>query len=229
MAYSLAICAVVLLMVISLFVVPVVLMFRTESAHLLRLWRGDEDRFITQCGWRKHLQRLAIWLSMISTFIGRLAAWLVLFMTLMQFIVVIMRYVFSYGSIQMQESIWYMHGLLFMLGAAYTLVKDGHVRLDVFYRDARERTKAWINLAGSVIILLPFCIVNFDNVWIFVSNSWAVREGSAEATGLPYLYLFKSVILIFFILLVIEGISLAIKSLLTLCSRTLPKPEPDSS
>ncbi|MXW48021.1 MAG: TRAP transporter small permease subunit [Gammaproteobacteria bacterium] len=141
-------------------------------------------------------------------------------MTLMQFVVVIMRYVFSYGSIQMQESIWYMHGLLFMLGAGYTLVKEGHVRLDVFYREASERTKAWINLIGSLVFLLPFCIVNFDYAWSLVLNSWAVREGSIETTGLPYIYLFKTVILVFSILVVMEGLALAIRSLLTLTERS---------
>ena len=113
-----------------------------------------------------------------------------------------------------------MHGLLFMLGAGYTLVKEGHVRLDVFYREASERTKAWINLIGSLVFLLPFCIVNFDFAWSLVLNSWAVREGSIETTGLPYIYLFKTVILIFSILVVMEGLALAIRSLLTLTERS---------
>lgn len=217
--FSLTIYGLVVLTVLAFFVLPTVLLFVSEPRQILKSARTQINELSGRSGWRRSLNLIANWLTVFNSVIGRVVAWLVLYMTLMQFVVVIMRYVFSYGSIQMQESIWYMHGLLFMLGAGYTLVKEGHVRLDVFYREASERTKAWINLIGSLVFLLPFCIVNFDFAWSLVLNSWAVREGSIETTGLPYIYLFKTVILVFSILVVMEGLALAIRSLLTLTER----------
>ncbi len=214
--FSITVYVLVLLTVVAFFVIPVFLLLRYEPRDIIKNFHADHASTVWQPGWRGQLQTLASWLTLFNTVTGKFAAWLVLFMTLMQFVVVIMRYVFAYGSIQMQESIWYMHGLLFMLGAGYTLAKEGHVRLDVFYREAAERTKAKINLVGSVIFLLPFCIVNFDFAWSLVMNSWAVREGSTETVGLPYIYLFKTVILVFSVLLAMEGVSLAIKSILEL-------------
>ena len=218
--FSLTIYGLVVLTVLAFFVLPTVLLFVSEPRQILRSTRIQLNELSGRSGWRRSLNLIANWLTVFNSVIGRVVAWLILYMTLMQFVVVIMRYVFSYGSIQMQESIWYMHGLLFMLGAGYTLVKEGHVRLDVFYREASERTKAWINLIGSLVFLLPFCIVNFDYAWSLVLNSWAVREGSIETTGLPYIYLFKTVILVFSILVAMEGLALAIRSLLTLSERS---------
>ncbi len=223
--FSITVYFLVLLAVTAFFAVPVYMMFRSEPGQILLEFRKEQAQAREERGWRGLLQQASVCLTLFNTVIGRFAAWLVLFMTLMQFVVVIMRYVFSYGSIQMQESIWYMHGLLFMLGAGYTLAKEGHVRLDVFYREAHERTKAWINLVGSLIFLIPFCIVNFDFAWSLVLNSWAVREGSTETAGLQYIYLFKTVILVFSVLLVIEGISLAIRSILTLSKPAQPDSE----
>ena len=214
--FSITIYLLVLTTVAGFFVVPVLMMFRSEPGQMVRSFQDDKRQAKSMEGWRRAARMAASFLTLFNTVIGRFAAWLVLFMTLMQFVVVIMRYVFAYGSIQMQESIWYMHGLLFMLGAGYTLAKEGHVRLDVFYREAAERTKAWINLVGSFVFLIPFCVVNFDFAWSLVLNSWAVREGSTETVGLPYIYLFKTVILVFSVLLVIEGIALALKSILQL-------------
>ena len=216
MPVSITVYSLVLLSVAGFVALPLVLMLRVEPSAILRSYREDLVFATDDRRWRTVLRQVSALLTLVNTAIGRFAAWLVLYMTLMQFVVVIMRYVFAYGSIQMQESIWYMHGLLFMLGAGYTLAKDGHVRLDVFYRDARKRTKAWINLAGSALFLLPFCIANFDFAWSLVVNSWAVREGSLETVGLPYIYLFKSVILVFSVILAMEGISLAIRSIIEL-------------
>lgn len=216
---SLSIYLLVIASVVSFVALPFWLVLKSEPQLILRSVRQDFAAHSEETGWRRALYAAAAWLSAINTVIGRLAAWLVLSMTLMQFVVVIMRYFFYYGLIPMQESIWYMHGLLFMLGAGYTLAKDGHVRLDVFYRNAAKRTKAWVNLAGSFVFLLPFCIVNFVFGWSLVLNSWAVKEGSMETNGLPYIYLFKTVILVFSVIVAIEGVSLAIKSLLDLTER----------
>ncbi len=217
--FSITVYGLVVLTTLAFVVLPAALLLASEPKQILHSLSGRFAEHSEWTGWRKALHVSASGLTAFNTVVGRLAAWLVLYMTLMQFVVVIMRYVFSYGVIQMQESIWYMHGLLFMLGAGYTLVKEGHVRLDVFYREASDRAKAWINLVGALVLLLPFCVANFDFAWSLVLNSWAVREGSTETTGLPYIYLFKTVILVFSVLVIMEGIALALRSLLTLTER----------
>ncbi len=213
---SITVFSLVVVTVAAFVVLPAALVLISEPKGIRRSLRSRFGEMSETSGWRKGLQVIACCLTAVNTIIGRLAAWLVLYMTLMQFTVVIMRYVFSYGSIQMQESIWYMHGVLFMLGAGYTLAKEGHVRLDVFYRSATKRTRAWINFVGALVCLVPFCIVNFDFAWPFVLNSWAVFEGSTEAAGLPYIYLLKTVILVFSVLLAMEGLALGARSMLVL-------------
>ncbi len=229
MLFSLTVFGLVVLTVVCFFCIPVLLLFGCEPKEILRDLRATRSEAVNYQGWRRTLAIISVWLTFSNIVLGRFSSWLVLFMTLMQFVVVIMRYVFAYGSIQMQESIWYMHGLLFMLGAGYTLAKEGHVRLDVFYREASIRTKAWVNLIGSLVFLLPFCIANFDFAWSLVLNSWAVREGSTETVGLPYIYLFKTVILVFSVMLILEGISLAFKSILQLASPEKSQSAPETS
>ena len=224
--FSILIYAIVLLMTVSFVALPTWLLIRSEPSEIYKEFMADLYSFEPTPKWRLMLHKLAACLTVFNTAIGRVVAWLILYMTLMQFVVVIMRYVFSYGSIQMQESIWYMHGLMFMLGAGYTLVKDGHVRLDVFYRELSKQKKAVINIVGAVVFLIPFCVANFDFAWSLVLNSWAVREGSTETAGLPYIYLFKTVILIFSALVALEGLSLALRSILDLTDKQESEPEP---
>jgi len=148
--------------------------------------------------------------------IGQTTAWLALLMVLVQFLVVVLRYVFGLGFIWMQESITYMHGLLFMVGAGYTLLQDGHVRVDVFYREASPRRKAMVNLAGSVLFLIPFCTLILWVSWDYVANSWRVFEGSKETSGIQGIYLLKTVILVFGGLVILQGVSTIARALLTL-------------
>lgn len=168
-------------------------------------------------------------LDAINEYTGRVVAWLALAMVLVQFIVVILRYVFSVGFIPLQESVWYMHGLLFMLGAGYTLLRDQHVRVDILYRDASPRYQALVDLFGVLVLLLPVCIVTWWLSWSYVANAWRIREGSTELSGLPFIYLLKTVILVFVVLLTIQGISLALKSLLVLAGRTPGRQKPTES
>lgn len=148
--------------------------------------------------------------------VGRAVAWLALLMVLTQFVVVLMRYVFGVGSIWMQESVVYMHGLLFMAGAGYTLLHDGHVRLDVFYREADARARAKVDIAGVLLFLLPVCALIFIHAWPYVAKSWAVREGSPETSGIQGVFLLKTVILVFAVLIGLQGLSLAMRSALVL-------------
>ena len=118
----------------------------------------------------------------------------------------------------MQESILYLHAALFLLGAAYTLKKDGHVRVDIFYRDFTAKRKALVDLLGSLFLLLPVCSFLLWASWGYVTKAWSIQEGSQEAGGLPYIYLLKTLIPVAFVLLIVQGISQALSSLSILTS-----------
>lgn len=144
--------------------------------------------------------------------VGRVVMWLAVIMAIVQFIVVIMRYVFAIGFIPLQESIWYMHGLLFTLGAGFALMIDGHVRVDVFYREAGPQRKALVDLLGSIFLLLPTCVATLWLSGSYVTNSWRVLEGSTETSGLPLIFLLKTAIWIFAILLGLQGVALLLRA-----------------
>jgi len=163
-----------------------------------------------------YLQDIIAFLDAISEKIGRIIAWLALFMVITQFGVVVLRYLFNVGWIAMQESILYMHAIIFMLGAAYTLKHDAHVRVDVFYHKLSQRGKAWVNIVGSLFLLLPVCVFIFTYSYGYVATSWALYEGSREAGGLPGLFILKTSILLLPTLLSLQGISLILKSILTI-------------
>jgi TRAP-type mannitol/chloroaromatic compound transport system permease small subunit len=148
--------------------------------------------------------------------VGRGVAWLTLAMVLTAFAVVLLRYVFAIGWVGMQESYVWLHGIVFMLGAGYTLLHDGHVRVDIFYRGAAVRRKALVDLFGSLLLLLPVVVVVFSVSFDYVADSWARLEESREAGGLPALFLLKTVILGFCVLLGLQGLALAGRSLLVL-------------
>lgn len=152
--------------------------------------------------------------------LGRVVMWLAALMALVQFAVVIMRYVFAVGFIPLQESIWYMHGMLFMLGAGFALMVDGHVRVDVWYREAGPRRRALIDLLGTLVFLLPVAIAIIWLSWGYVINSWRVLEGSTEVSGLPFIFLLKTTIWLFAGLLALQGVALALRALLTLTGRS---------
>lgn len=171
-----------------------------------------------------HLASLARIVDVVNERIGRAVAWAALAMVLVQFTVVVMRYVFGIGSILMQESVIYLHAILFMIGAGYTLLHDGHVRLDIFYRDASIRTKALVDLWGSIGLLIPVTVLIWWFSWPYVAGSWEVLEGSRETSGIHAVFLLKTVILVFAALMFVQGISLAARSVLTLTGRAQEVP-----
>jgi len=152
----------------------------------------------------------------LSAAVGRAAMWCLLFMLLAEFALVLMRYVLGVGSIWLQESILYAHGALFMLAAAWTLSVDGHVRVDIFYAEARPRTKAAIDLLGTVIFLAPFAVALLMLSLPYAARSWAIFERSPEASGLPFVFLLKTLIPLFACLIGLQGIAQAIRAVLTL-------------
>jgi TRAP-type mannitol/chloroaromatic compound transport system permease small subunit len=149
--------------------------------------------------------------------IGVSIAWLALALVLVAFTVVLMRYVFGVGSVKMQESIVYMHAIVFMVAAGYTLLHNGHVRCDIFYADATPRRQAMIDLIGVFVFLLPTCALIAWVAWPYVAAAWAVREGSPEGSlGIPGVYLLKSIILVFAGLVALQGVAMAIHAALRL-------------
>lgn len=150
--------------------------------------------------------------------IGRAAMWLGLAVVLLQFALVVLRYLFGIGSIRLAESIIYAHAAMFMLAAAWTLQEGGHVRVDVFYAEASGRTRALIDLLGALLLLLPFMVVIAWFAVPYVQRSWAILEGSREVSGLPFVYLLKSLIPAFALLMGLQGLAQAIRAGLTLTS-----------
>ena len=148
--------------------------------------------------------------------VGRFVAWLALAMVLVQFVVVTMRYVFGLSVLAMQESIWYMHSIIFLVAAGYTLLHNAHVRVDILYGNVDRKKKALIDLVGVLVILLPMCIATFWLSWDYVLNSWRVLESSVEVSGIPAVYLLKTCIWIFAGTLALQGIALAVRSAYTL-------------
>ena len=128
--------------------------------------------------WQHRLTRL-------TTAVGRLSAWLALFLVLGMVLVVALRYAFGIGNIALQESLTYLHGALFMLAIAYTLAEDEHVRVDVLYQRFSPRTRAWVNLLGTLFLLMPLCAALFWLSLDYVASSWREQEGSANGGLLP--------------------------------------------
>jgi TRAP-type mannitol/chloroaromatic compound transport system permease small subunit len=162
------------------------------------------------------VQHIADGIDRATTAIGRAAAWCCLYLVLAEFAVVVMRYLLGIGSIRLQESVLYAHAALFMLAAAWTLRIDGHVRVDVFYAQAAPRTRALVDLFGTVVFLFPFVIAVGLLSVAYVARSWAILEGSRETSGLPFVYLLKTLIPLFAVLLGLQGIAQAIRAALVL-------------
>lgn len=155
---------------------------------------------------------LADLIDRLNTAIGRAAAWGVLFVVVVQFAVVLLRYLFGKGSIWLSESIFYANATMFLLAAAWTLIQGGHVRVDVFYAEASPRTKAWVDLAGALLLLLPFMLVLAWFAYPYVGRSWATFEASRETSGLPAVFLLKTLIPVFALLMALQGVAQAIRA-----------------
>jgi len=150
---------------------------------------------------------------------GRAISWLTLAMVGLVVVVVVLRYCLGIGSIALQESVTYIHATVFMLGLAYTLKRGGHVRVDIFYRQFSTHHKAIVDMVGGVLFLLPVSLLIFVASWDYVFASWAIGETSAENTGLPFVYLLKTLMLIMPVTLLLQGIAEILKSGLVIAGR----------
>ena len=151
--------------------------------------------------------RLAERIDRISTAIGRVAAWLILAVVVIQFTVVLLRYGLGMGSARLQESVGYAHAFAFLLAVAWTLKVGAHVRVDVFYRDARPQTRALVDLLGTLFLLFPMAALILWTSVPYVARSWAIMEGSQETSGLPAVFLLKTAIPVFAAMLILQGLA----------------------
>jgi len=159
----------------------------------------------------------------INEHFGRAVSWLALLMVLVQFAVVLMRYVFGIGWIWVQESIIYMHAIVFLAAAGYTLLHNGHVRVDIFYGGMGDRRKAVVDLVGGLLFLLPMCAAIVWASTSFVTRSWSILEGSPEGdNGIPGVFLLKTMILVFCLLVALQGLAMMARSILTLSGHGAP-------
>lgn len=167
----------------------------------------------------KILAAIVVNIGRLNRLVGNIFIWLSLVTVLVCFTVVVQRYFFSMTQLWLQDLYVWVNGAMFMALAGYTLFKDGHVRVDIFYRKASLRGKAWRDLAGVAFFLIPFCVV----VWIYalpyVQRSWRLLEGSANSGGMPGLYILKTFILVFVVLVLLQGIAMALRSILVLAGK----------
>jgi len=166
------------------------------------------------------LVRISECIDRASERIGRFVCWLTLAMVLIASYNALARYIGKYAghnltSNALVEAQWYLFSIVFLLGAAYALKHNAHVRVDVLYDRLGPRPRAWINLAGAVVFLVPFCVLCIWTSWRTVASSWAIFETSPDPGGLPR-YPIKTLIPIAFVLVVIQGVSEIIKAVLVL-------------
>ena len=171
---------------------------------------------------RNTTARIADEIDRITAAVGRIATWCSLYVVIAEFAVVVFRYALGFGSIRLQESVLYAHAGLFMLAAAWTLQIDGHVRVDIFYARGTARARAAVNLLGALVFLLPFATVLFALTLPYVERSWHIFETSPQPSGLPLVYLLKTVILLFAALIGLQGVAQAIRAALVLSAPQQP-------
>jgi TRAP-type mannitol/chloroaromatic compound transport system permease small subunit len=165
------------------------------------------------------MEKIANAIDRLNAAIGRAAAWLALVIVVLQFALVVARYVFSLGSIWLSETVLYAHAALFLLAAAWTLQLGGHVRVDIFYADAKPRTQAWVDLIGALVLLFLVTLTLLWLSWPYAARSWAVLERSQEASGLPLVFALKTLIPVFAALMALQGVAQAARAVLVLRGR----------
>jgi TRAP-type mannitol/chloroaromatic compound transport system permease small subunit len=166
------------------------------------------------------LSNIAKWINQLNYRVGQMISWLTLLLVALVISVVLFRYFLGIGSIAIQESVSYVHAIIFMLGLAYTLQRDGHVRVDIFYREFSARRKALVDLLGTALFLLPFCGLILFSSWDYVMASWSIKETSSETGGIAAVYLLKTLMIIMPATLALQGIAQIIESILVVKKST---------
>ncbi|MGH7278460.1 MAG: TRAP transporter small permease subunit [Candidatus Rokuibacteriota bacterium] len=158
------------------------------------------------------LRELARRIDAFQDAVGRGVSWLMLLLVLVVFGDVVSRYLFNTGWVFIQELEWYLFGTIYLLAAGYTMLFNEHVRIDVVYAKLSRRRQAWLDFVLMFVFFFPSCLLIIYTSIPFVRNSFAVWEGSPDPGGIPARYVLKSMIILGFALLLLQGISQAIKS-----------------
>jgi TRAP-type mannitol/chloroaromatic compound transport system permease small subunit len=162
----------------------------------------------------RFLRTLSRSIDTINAWVGRMVAWVTLGLVAVVFVDVVMRYLFRTSFVFTQELEWHLFAFIFLIGGGYTLLHDAHVRVDILYQRFGDRARAWVNLAGVLLFLTPGCLLVIITSWKFVINAWGILEGSPDPGGIPLRFLVKGCIPVGFVLILLQGWSLGIRSLL---------------
>jgi TRAP-type mannitol/chloroaromatic compound transport system permease small subunit len=165
------------------------------------------------------MSQLMRFINLLNRIIGNVFAWLAVAIVLLCFWVVVERYVFANTRLWMQDLYPWMNGVMFTAVAGYALYRNEHVRVDIYFRPASDRRKALLDLIGVCIFLMPFAYVVWAYSWNFVSRSWGLLEASANPGGMPGLFVVKTFILVFAGVIAMQGLAMAIRSVLILAGR----------
>ncbi len=171
------------------------------------------------------IKRLCQVIDWVNERVGLGVSWITTLLVVVVFVDVVMRYAFKTSYVFTQELEWQLFAFIFLMGAGYTLLHDGHVRVDIIYQRLGPKGRAWINLIGVFCFMLPGCLMVIITSWKFTYNSWAILEGSPDPGGIPYRFLVKGTITVGFILLTLQGLSMGLHSLLQLVGLEVPKEE----
>jgi TRAP-type mannitol/chloroaromatic compound transport system permease small subunit len=161
----------------------------------------------------KFMRRVAAVISTVNTWVGKAASWLTLLVVIVVFANVVMRYGFHSSNVFLQELEWHLFASIFLLGAGYTLMKNGHVRVDLFYQKFSPKGRAWINVVGVLLFLFPGCFLIIATSWPFVINSFHMQEISPDPGGIPYRYLVKALIPLGFAFVFLQGAAMLIENI----------------
>ncbi len=146
--------------------------------------------------------------------VGRMVSWVTLLLVVVVFVDVVMRYLFKTSFVFTQELEWHLFAFIFLIGAGYTLLHDGHVRVDIIYQRLGVKGRAWINLIGVIFFLIPGCYLVISTSWHFVGNSFSMLEGSPDPGGIPYRFIVKGTMTVGYVLLMLQGLSMGLHALL---------------
>ena len=156
------------------------------------------------------------WIDALNRWVGNVVAWATALAVAVVFVDVVMRYAFRTSFVFTQELEWHLFAFIFLIGAGCTLLRDGHVRVDIFYQQFSPKTQAWVNLIGVLLFLIPGCYLIISTSIGFVQAAYAVMEGSPDPGGIPYRWVLKACIPVGFVLVLLQGLSLGIKSFFTI-------------
>jgi TRAP-type mannitol/chloroaromatic compound transport system permease small subunit len=165
------------------------------------------------------IKRLCRWIDRCNWWLGRGVSWVTGIVVLVVFTDVVMRYAFNTSFVFVQELEWHLFAFIFLMGAGKTLLNDGHVRVDIIYQRLGPKGQAWINFIGVILFLIPGCYLIIETSAKFAYHSWAILEGSPDPGGIPYRFLIKSCIPLGFTLILLQGLSLGIKSFYTIMGK----------